>query len=1563
MNHSHEASPQISQISDSWDPSDLLEACVAITAETHLDRLLTTTLQILTKLVPAAKALILLPSTTDRITDVMPELQDWMIVATYLEPSSPKISLHIEAPTAEVLPLSCIEAVATTRLPLQLKLQGSATTGLKSHQDSVLDLNSDPYLLHQHPHQILCIPFNEETVVTGLVYVEPQPDSWLTQAQLQNLDMIGRQIAITIRRVKQLQNLKIELRTRTFELQYTRTKLNTLLENSQFGIFIARREDGLVLEINQRGLQMLGVPVTDDIVGIKRMTDYGLDTQQWYELMLQLQASTEIDSYELQLTRADGLKAWVLLSVRLNSIDDCVEGVITDINARKQAEFNLRNNAELIHQITDNLPALISYIDNQECYRFVNKYYEEWYGIPAELIVGCHVRDLVGADDYAKGYPYAQSALRGERVNFELAKFRQDGQLRYLNISLIPHFDTTSQVQGYFVLAPDITDRKVAEERHQTIFENSTIGIFQTTPQGHLISANPALAEIFGYASAEAMITQIVTIDQLYVEPERRIGDLQQLAPEAGGHKFEAKAYRADGTVIWISENVRAVRDSQGQLILYEGFVQEVTDRKQAEEAIRSQQEFLRQVIDASPYAIFVKDWEGRFVSINQAGADLYSGSVEEIIGCREEDLYPDSVNLILDHQAVITTFKPKFIPEQPIIRSGKTHWIQTYLKPLMTDQVSPTPYIVGVSVDITERKQAEARLQEYLSLLQATLESTVEGMIATDLRGNPLTYNQRFLELWSLPEKLLQPGQRDHRIQVMARLTRYPDYFLQKLEDITGGEATDLEMIELQDGRVFERYTQPVRIEVRVVGRVWSYRDVTQRQRIEDALRESEARLRLALSAANMTAWDWDLVTGEERSWPDSDLLGMPGSYTASLNWVHPDDRSLVHQAEQDALTHQSDYQVEFRLLLEDGSLRWQSSRGNLLYNRNGKPIRMVGMSIDITERKAAEEALKRSEATNRALIEAIPDLLIRMDGQGRILSVKKGADPILLQAEGLWLTPDDPTRLESLTIFDTLNLPQAQKRLKYIQKVLDVGELHVYEQEMELDSEVLYEEVRVAVSGVNEVLIIIRDITSRKLAEVALQQAKETAEAASRSKSTFLANMSHELRTPMNAILGFSQLMARDPNLTTQQQQSLSIINRSGEHLLSLINAVLEMSKIESGRMDLIEKAFDLFQLLQMLEELFQPRIKAKQLYLQVTLDQTVPRYVVSDESKLRQILINLMGNALKFTERGGIAVRVRYMEISSRLEFEVEDTGEGIDSTEQDQLFQPFMQTASGIRSQGGTGLGLAICQQYVELMGGSIRVQSQVFQGSTFTFDISVNRAAAIDIQPERPQYRVIGLEAGQPQYRILIADDQVENRELLSQLLAAVGFATQSAVDGETTIKMWDEWDPHLIWMDIRMPKMDGFAATRYIRALPKGQSTVIIALTASAFEYERSQMIAAGCNDSVSKPLQEYVIFEKIATFLPVRYIYESTTQTIESVQLSSDQVTSLLAHQPYTWLQALQRASIQLDTELVQALISDLPDEFQTLKQLLTDWAEQYRFDRITDLIQPLLADFEHLS
>jgi signal transduction histidine kinase/ActR/RegA family two-component response regulator len=465
-------------------------------------------------------------------------------------------------------------------------------------------------------------------------------------------------------------------------------------------------------------------------------------------------------------------------------------------------------------------------------------------------------------------------------------------------------------------------------------------------------------------------------------------------------------------------------------------------------------------------------------------------------------------------------------------------------------------------------------------------------------------------------------------------------------------------------------------------------------------------------------------------------------------------------------------------------------------------------------------------------------------------------------------------------------------------------------------------------------------------------LQIAKEKAEAANQAKSVFLSTMSHELRTPLNAILGFSNLLRNDPLTTDSQHQNLDIINRSGEHLLSLINDILDMAKIESGRVQLEETPFDLGAMLRDITDMM--RMRAEDNGLQLLFDQTsrLPRYIVGDEARLRQILINLLGNAIKYTQQGSISLRL-YMKQNKipHMLFDVEDTGIGISPEDQQHVFNPFVQVDARDINKG-TGLGLAITRQLVQMMGGSISLESEPGKGSSFRVELPLKEAmeSSIDKLTQAEIRDVEKLALGQPEYRILIVEDELANQLLLTKLLESVGFRVKIAENGAQGVELFQSWHPHFIWMDRRMPVMDGMEATRRIRELPDGKAVKIVAVSASAFSEQRNEMLDIGMDDYVNKPYRASEIYDCMAKHLGVKYLYQGTPEPQElDVTLTPEMLNGL----PEELLRELKEALISLQPESIDTVIERLGIRDQTLQKNLRQLAGNFDYPTILRALQ----------
>jgi len=514
----------------------------------------------------------------------------------------------------------------------------------------------------------------------------------------------------------------------------------------------------------------------------------------------------------------------------------------------------------------------------------------------------------------------------------------------------------------------------------------------------------------------------------------------------------------------------------------------------------------------------------------------------------------------------------------------------------------------------------------------------------------------------------------------------------------------------------------------------------------------------------------------------------------------------------------------------------------------------------------------------------------------------------------------------------------------------------------------------MRSQLSGLNQNLEqnVVERTRDLKLAQTEALIAKEKAEKANRAKSVFLSNMSHELRTPLNAILGFSRMMSNSHNLTTKQTENLHIINHSGEHLLTLINNVLDMSKIEAGQVMLTENDFDLYRLLDDLWEMFETPVEKKGLEMSYEYTKEVPQFVKTDEAKLRQVLINLIGNAVKFTSKGGIFVRVSVGKNgqpseSSRnslfisLHFEIEDTGPGIEVKELDNIFKAFLQTKTGKDSNEGTGLGLSISQEFVQLMDGKINIDSHVGRGTVFSFDIKTQIGDKTHIPTEYPTRRVVGLQPASDgiehqKYRILIVDDVSTNRQVLGSLLSPLGFKVKEVDSGQEALVAWKEWQPQLILLDMRMPEMDGYEVIRRIKSSATLNAPPIISISASAFDEDKQKAFDAGCDGFVRKPFKESEIFAEISKHLGLQYIYEEITQEKSGKTRLSRRASLTLnavSDLPMEWKVEMKQAIEHVNLDQMHGLVEQVRKQNEILAIAIQKNFDQFQYEKILDLLQ----------
>jgi two-component system sensor histidine kinase/response regulator len=1546
MNSSTSANTTNNDRSDSLDLTAVIEASDVLVGEVNIEPLMAALIKIVMENTGAQKGFLILNRNGQLL----------------IEADETVVGLSIPVETSEQLPVSVIHDVARTQK--NLVLDNAVSEGV---------FTSDPYIRQHQSKSVLCAPICGQGQLIGIFYLENNiTKGAFTPERSQILRLLCLQAAITLQNAqlyKQLkdysQTLEQKLEDRTQDLppeihlseatQSTQTlRLTHFAVDHSLDSIIWIASDSRHVYVNDAACRLLGYTKEELLASTVCEQNPNVTPEKWQNYWQEIKHQGSL-VFETHLLSKESQLIPVEVSSNYVEVDEkgYICAFFRDITPRKQAEQALQETANQIRTITDNIPALVAYVDNQERYQFVNQQYTDVMKISTSEIIGKHVRDILARPIYEQRKKYIKAALAGKKVRFEDV-YSHNGEEQYWENTLIPHQSEAGitrptegrKISGYFVFAQNITQRKQyeialqqSELKFRNIFENSLIGIFRTRiSDGLVLEVNQRGVEMMGYDCASEVIGQKFS-HEFYANPEDRQRMLAKVYQEGAVKDVEIQFRQRDGSVRWGLFGVRLDVEAG----CFEGVLTDISDRKRLEEELLHSQRFLDSIIENIPISLFAKDVNNNFRNVlwNKTCEKMFGIPRAQALGHNVYDFQPTEQADFFQAKDIEAVNQGKLIEiaEEPFDTKHRgTILLRTKKLPLFDNQGKPT-HLLCISEDITERKRKEEALR---LIFEGTASKTGEEFFRACVRSlaEVLGVRYTFVAEWAntvkTSSRTLAFWQGETwRENFEYDLAEYP------CENVLAGKTCyypegvqalfpkSLELVEL----AAQSYLGTPLIDPcgNVIGNLVvldtkPMADDPDRElilRIFAARAGAELKRKQAEEALQRRAQVDSLLSSISRQFLDQDIdsainftLQAIGQFlgAARCNVFEYDNNQskavITHQWCTDA-SQSSIHDIPV-LFVETHS--W-------LHHKilSGQPVQIPRVA-DLPPQAVANKTQLQQES-----IESI--VAVPMVHSGRVVGFI-GLDTV--HSPKVWTQAD-------------ISL------LKLVGELVAMGQ-------------------------------------ARHNAEEAMRLAKEAAEGANRAKSAFLANMSHELRTPLNAILGFSQLMAHDSLLTQEQQQNLKIISRSGEHLLTLINDVLEMSKIEAGRTTLHQQSFNLYRLLDDLEEMLQLKAKSKGLLLTFERTPDIPQYEKTDESKLRQILLNLLGNAIKFTQVGGVTLRVGLGngEEGNRtsaqansspqstppsplrhLFFEVEDTGLGIAVQEIDLLFEAFVQTETGRNSQQGTGLGLTITRQFVKMMGGEITVSSRLGEGTLFKFNVQFGLAEATAEQSLHSEQRVLKLAPNQPKYRILVVEDTWANRQLLVKRLETLDFEVREATNGQEAIAVWESWHPHLIWMDMRMPVMDGYEATRHIKAQPQGGDTLIIALTASAFEEERGVALEAGCDDFVRKPVQEEVIFAKMAQYLGVRYIYQQppspsftpSEPAPEGLTPDSQRVETLgvseLVMMSDSWVIALHQAATELDGEVILQLLCQIPEANIALKNLLSEWLDNFRFDQIIQLTQ----------
>ncbi|MGE5655504.1 MAG: PAS domain S-box protein [Actinomycetota bacterium] len=1376
----------------------------------------------------------------------------------------------------------------------------------------------------------------------------------------------------------------------------------------------------------------------------------------------------------------EGIKSWFQAVVV--KLGDGLAVTFRDTTERRLAENALLDSEAELRALFAAMTDLVMVRDVQgRCLKIAPTNTTSWVKPSAEQL-GTTLQEELPPDVANYLLDSIQQALRTQQtVNVEYSVMA-GGREVWLDAKISP-----LSAESVIIVGRDISDRKrveaalkESEERFRVLVNSAPVGIFQTDPAGDCVFVNPRWLEITGLPLAAAIGPGWA--ETLHPDERQSVfGDWYEAALSGREFARECRLLTPEGELVWVFARAVAMRGATGTITGYFGTLTDISDRKQAESALRESEARFQQLAANVPGLIYTAvqrpDGSNRFEYVSSACREIQELEPEQILGNATlvyNQIHPeDRGRLEAAETASAQTLEPCTCEWRIVTPSGKLKWLQGNSRPEYRSNGDLLWH--GVVTEISDRKRVEEALQQQIQRalllghitqeIRSSLDAQQIFQTAVTQIGRTFGVSRCIIQTYikvpapSIPvvAEYLEPNYRSvlnakvsavgnpHLDRILAQDAAiasdnvYVEPLLQFAHSICRlfqiqsmlavrtsyqGEANgaiglhqcdrfrqwtaeEIELLESVAAQVGIAIAQARLLEQEKQRRkeldshnVQLQEALRERQRM-DALLDGQNRiLEMIARGVPETEVLRDLARFIEQQsdealccfalcdasqgWLHSGIApSLPDSYTQGLEGlpIAPSIGSCGTAAYYKATVIVSDIATDplwenSRDLALAYGLRacWStpiiSAEGEVLatfsmYYREPRSPSQKDRDLIAKAVYLAKVVIERhrSEQNYRTIFEASYDgIVVYQIDTGAILDANQKFCDIF----GLNRSEITQIDVNQLSLGEA---PYSQVELKQWLKKAKSGEVLKFEwRSKHRSGRLFWTEVILkptVLGGKERLLGVVRDISDRKQAEEALQQAAYAAEAANRTKSQFLANMSHELRTPLNAILGFTQVLARDSRLNQDQQEQLAIINRSGEHLLGLINDVLSMSKIESGRVTLKENSFDLFNLLNTIEEMLQNKAASKGLQLFFERGLEVPQYVKADESKLRQVLINLLGNAIKFTETGYVVLRVSTKLNQETLTdscekltlyFEIEDTGSGIAPEEIDTLFEAFVQTETGRNSQEGTGLGLPISRQFVQLMGGEIAVSSTIGQGTIFRFDIQMSLADSIEVEAPSLTRRVIGLVPNQPVYRLLVVEDKLENRKLLIKLLEPVGFEIREAENGLEGIAVWESWQPHLIWMDMRMPVMNGYQATQHIKSTPQGQNTIVIALTASALEEDRSKILAAGCDDFIGKPFRENVLFEKMAHYLGVRYLYEGETLKQESEPVAPEEVTPedmsvYLALLPPDWVVQLHQAALCGDDEVILQLLEQIPDVAAPLAECLTKFVNDYLFDKITSL------------
>ena len=1010
-----------------------------------------------------------------------------------------------------------------------------------------------------------------------------------------------------------------------------------------------------------------------------------------------------------------------------------------------------------------------------------------------------------------------------------------------------------------------------------------------------------------------------------------------------------------------------------GVMVLGTDITEQVVARKKIEE---SEEQFSTLAENMENLA-WLADGEGYIYWYNKRWYDYTGTTLEEMKGWGWQKVHhPDHVDRVLDFVKNAWQKNEPFELTFPLRGAdGEYKWFLTRAYPIAEEQGKVIRWI-GTNTNIDDQKKAEVEIRYSKALLEAHNEASIDGILLVDAKGKILSYNHKFIEIWNMPPEIVQAKDDEAALAFAMKQLVNPEQFIEKVKYLYDHPTeTSTDLLEFTDGKIVERHGYAV-IDKDDCYYAWSwtFRDITIQKLYEKNIKQSEEYFRLMANSMPQKVWTAD-AAGNKNYFNQTliDYTGLTFEELKDNGWqmvIHPEDWKDNKTKWDESISTGKDYETENRLLRKDGKYLWHLTRAVAIKDVDGNIKTWVGSKTEIQEQKEQKEQLEKSvvkrtqellEANkeleqkhqelfitkekllneySRSLIEASLDPLVTINNEGKVTDMNQAT----VNITGL-----SRAKLTSTNFFEYFTEPQKANEV-YKQVFANGAVVNAPLTLQHVDGTLtdvflngsVYKDGKGKVLGV---VLVARDVTEEKRIAAELTEAivfaematgiaedeKTRAEDAVKAKQQFLSNMSHEIRTPMNAIIGFTKVLLKT-ELNTRQKEYLKAIRQSGDSLIVLINDILDLAKVDAGKMTFEKIPFKLKSSLSAMIHLFELKIKEKNLKLVSVYDPAIPAVLLGDSVRLHQIILNLVSNAVKFTSKGKITIAMRLVAEDAEkanIEFAVTDTGIGISENKMQTIFENFQQASSGTsRLYGGTGLGLAIVKQLVEAQGGIITVKSKVDKGSTFSFtlDFSKTDAAAetdAELAEPDPEHKHI---------KVLVVEDMALNQLLMKTLLDDFGFERDIAANGKIAIKKLEEKDYDIILMDLQMPEMNGFEATAYIRN--KMKSTIpIIALTADVTTVDLAKCKAVGMNDYIAKPVDEKILYSKI-----IGLVKKSAKKNNTRIKTGGPLKDNTLKYTNLAYLTGITKNNSKLIMEMIAVYLDQTPRLVQAIKQGLAD-------------------------